>query len=202
MKLTASPTSPYARKIRILLAEKRIDFELVEDSPWENDSSVPSLNPLGKVPVLQSDEGEVFFDSPVIAGYIEALDRPPHFIPSDTMSAVRVRQTEAVADGILDAAILIRLEGLRPDHTQLVETVTRQTAKIDRALAALETRLSDAQWFHDDKLSLADVAVGCALEYLDFRVPAIGWRASHPRLSAFAERIGARPSFVATRPPA
>ena len=100
MKLTASLTSPYARKIRVLLAEKKIPHQLEVDSPWETDTAVPALNPLGKVPVLESDEGEVFFDSPVIAGFLEALDQPPHFMPQDGMAAVRVRQTEALADGI------------------------------------------------------------------------------------------------------
>ncbi|QID16529.1 glutathione S-transferase [Nitrogeniibacter mangrovi] len=200
MKLTASPTSPFARKIRILLAEKRIAFDLVEDSPWESDSGVPEINPLGKVPVLETDEGEVFFDSPVIAGYIEALDLPPHFIPGDAMAAVRVRQTEALADGILDAALLIRLESLRPTSAQMQDTAARQGAKIERGLQALEARLQTGHWFHEDKLSLADIAVGCALEYLDFRLPELGWRDLHPRLADFAARIGRRPSFVATRP--
>lgn len=200
MKLTASATSPYARKIRILLAEKGIAFELLEDSPWETDSGVPALNPLGKVPVLESDDGEVFFDSPVIAGYIEALDLPPHFIPDDSLQAVRVRQTEALADGILDAAILYRLETLRPANAQLPETFERQTAKIERALLNLEARLESGRWFHLDKMSLADIAVGCALEYLDFRLPQLGWRDRYPRLAAFAAMIGARPGFVTTRP--
>jgi glutathione S-transferase len=202
MKLTASATSPYARKIRILLAEKGIDFELIEDSPWEQDSGVPSINPLGKVPVLETDTHEVFFDSPVIAGYLEALDLAPHFIPADAMAAVRVRQTEALADGILDAALLVRLESLRPTAAQLRETTERQTLKIERALQTLESRLAPDAWFHGEHLSLADIAVGCALEYLDFRLTDLGWRGRYPRLAGFAERIGARPSFVATRPQA
>jgi len=202
MKLTASPTSPYARKIRILLAEKHIDFELLEDSPWESDSGVPAINPLGKVPVLETDDKEVFFDSPVIAGYIEALDLPPHFIPSDNMAAVRVRQTEALADGILDAALLVRLESLRPVEAQLAESVERQKHKIERALVSLESRLEPGHWFHQDKMSLADIAVGCALEYLDFRLADMGWRTRYPRLADFAVRIGERPSFVSTRPTA
>ena len=196
MKLTASLTSPYARKIRVLLAEKRIPCTLQVDSPWETDTAVPALNPLGKVPVLESDEGEVFFDSPVIAGYLEALDRPPHFMPRDGMAAVRVRQTEALADGILDAAVLAHLERMRPAEAQLPSNVERQCAKIERALQALEARLGETEWF-----SLADVAVGCALEYLDLRLGALNWRDRHPRLTAFAARIGARESFVSTRPP-
>jgi len=202
MKLTASQTSPYARKIRILLAEKGIEFDLIEDSPWESDSGVPAINPLGKVPVLETDDAEVFFDSPVIAGYIETLDLPPHFIPDDAMEALRVRQTEALADGILDAALLVRLESLRPADAQLPESVERQKHKIERALLSLEARLVAGHWFHQDKMSLADIAVGCALEYLDFRLGEMCWRERYPRLTEFAARIGARPSFVATRPAA
>ena len=201
MKLTASLTSPYARKIRVLLAEKKIPHQLEVDSPWETDTAVPALNPLGKVPVLESDEGEVFFDSPVIAGFLEALDQPPHFMPQDGMAAVRVRQTEALADGILDAAVLAHLERMRPAEAQLASNIERQCAKLERALQTLETRLGDTPWFHDGRISLADVAVGCALEYIDLRLPALNWRERFPGLTAFAARIGARPSFVSTRPP-
>ena len=200
MKLTFSPTSPYARKIRILLAEKGIEVESIEDSPWTADTGVTALNPLGKVPVLETDDGQVMFDSPVVAAYIEALDRPPHLLPAEPMAAVQVRQTEALADGILDAALLVRLEGLRPEAAQLPEAIERQQAKIERALAALETRLGGADCFHGDTLSLADIAALCALEYLDFRLPTLPWRSRHPHLARFAERMGARPNCVATRP--
>lgn len=201
MKLTASLTSPYARKIRILLAEKQIPCELVVDSPWETATSVPALNPLGKVPVLETDDGETFFDSPVIAGFLEALDIPPHFIPQAGMPAVRVRQTEALADGILDAAVLAYLETLRPAEARLQSSIDRQHDKINRALARLESQLT-GEFFHDDRISLADVAVGCALEYLDLRAPGLDWRAHYPRLKAFLAQIGERDSFVSTRPPA
>ncbi|MBT0963175.1 glutathione S-transferase [Denitromonas iodatirespirans] len=200
MKLTASLTSPYARKIRILLAEKHIPFELVVDSPWETATSVPALNPLGKVPVLETDEGETFFDSPVIAGFLEALDHPPHLIPQDNMSAVRVRQTEALADGILDAAVLAYLETLRPAEARMASNVARQHDKIERALIRLEAQLT-GDWFHGERISLADIAVGCALEYLDLRAPELKWRERHPRLKAFLAKLGARDSFVDTRPP-
>ena len=200
MKLTASLTSPYARKIRILLAEKHIPCDLVVDSPWETATSVPALNPLGKVPVLETDEGEAFFDSPVIAGFLEALDIPPHFIPQDGMPAVRVRQTEALADGILDAAVLAYLETLRPAEARLQSSIDRQFDKIGRALSRLESQLS-GEFFHEDRISLADVAVGCALEYLDLRAASLNWREHYPRLKAFLAKIGERDSFVSTRPP-
>ena len=105
MKLLASLTSPYARKIRVILAEKALPFELVVDSPWEANTRIPELNPLGKVPVLVADSGETFFDSPVIAGYLDTLGAPPALLPGDALDAVRVRQTEALADGVTDAAV-------------------------------------------------------------------------------------------------
>ena len=115
MKLLASLTSPYARKIRIVLAEKALPFELVVDSPWEANTRVPEVNPLGKVPVLVADSGETFFDSPVIAGYLETVGALPALLPTDALDAVRVRQTEALADGVTDAAVTALLESRRPD---------------------------------------------------------------------------------------
>jgi len=201
MKLTASPTSPYARKIRVLLAEKGLDFDMIEDSPWEADTGVPRINPLGKVPVLETDDGQYFFDSPVIAGYLEVKYPEPVFIPADPMEAVHVRQTEALADGITDAALLIRLETLRPMEAQLRETVERQQGKIERGLEALEAKLpSKEHWFHGHRISLADIAAGCALEYLDFRLAHLNWRQRFPHLKELALRIGARNSFLSTRP--
>lgn len=202
MKLLASLTSPYARKIRILLAEKNIPFELVVDSPWEAATRVPEVNPLGKVPALVLDDGEVFFDSPVIAGYLETLDASPAMLPAGGIERVRVRQSEALADGILDAAVTAYLEGRRPEVQQSPLNLDRQYDKIQRSLAVLEKRLADRPWLDGDRMLLGDVTLGVALGYLDLRLSYLDWRADHPVLTAFAERIFARPSFAATVPPA
>lgn len=201
MKLFASLTSPYARKIRILLAEKRLPFELVVDSPWEANTLVPDVNPLGKVPALITDDGEVFFDSPVIAGYLETLDALPAMLPEDRLAAVRVRQIEALADGVIDAAVATVLEARRPEAQRSETEVVRQIDKIERSLAELERRADGRQWLHGDSISLGDVAVGVALGYLDLRRPELDWRARNPRLAALAERLFARASFVDTKPP-
>jgi len=201
MKLFASLTSPYARKIRILLAEKRLPFELVVDSPWEANTLVPDVNPLGKVPALITDDGEVFFDSPVIAGYLETLDASPAMLPEDRLAAVRVRQIEALADGVIDAAVATVLEARRPEAQRSETEVARQIDKIERSLAELERRADGRQWLHGDGISLGDVAVGVALGYLDLRRPELDWRARNPRLAALAERLFARASFVDTKPP-
>lgn len=200
MKLFASLTSPYARKIRIILAEKGLPFELVVDSPWEANTRIPEVNPLGKVPALVTDE-EIFFDSPVIAGYLETLDAPPRLLPTEPIEAVRVRQLEALADGVIDAAVAIVLEGRRPHALQSESEVARQKVKIERALAELERRANSHTWLHGETLSLGDTAVGVALAYLDLRVPDYDWRTPHPRLAALAERLFVRPSFTDTKPP-
>ena len=202
MKLLASLTSPYARKIRIILAEKALPFELVVDSPWEVNTRIPTLNPLGKVPVLITASGETFFDSPVIAGYLETLAAPPALLPADALDAVRVRQTEALADGVTDAAVAALLESRRPDGERSAREIERQKDKIDRGLAELERRLDDRHWFNGSAMQLGDIAVGVALAYLDLRFPDLDWRSRHPGLVPFADRLSARPSFANTQPPA
>lgn len=202
MKLLASLTSPYARKIRIILAEKALPFELVVDSPWETNTRIPEVNPLGKVPVLIADDGETFFDSPVIAGYLETLGASPTLLPADALDAVRVRQTEALADGVTDAAVAARLETLRPEGERSAREIARQKDKIDRGLAELERRLDDRHAFNGGTMLLGDIAAAVALSYLDLRFPELDWRSRHPGLVPFAERMLARASFIATRPPA
>ncbi|NMG75395.1 glutathione S-transferase [Aromatoleum diolicum] len=201
MKLFASLTSPYARKIRIILAEKRLPFELVVDSPWEGNTRIPSINPLGKVPALVTENDEVFFDSPVIAGYLETLDATPRLVPNDPLDAVRVRQLEALADGVTDAAVTALLESRRPDGQRSELEMDRQMEKIDRGLDELERRASGRTWLHGDSLSLGDIAVAVALGYLDLRFAHHEWRDTHPALAALADRMFARPSFTSTRPP-
>lgn len=202
MKLIASLTSPYARKIRIVLAEKALPFELVQDSPWEPSTRVPERNPLGKIPVLVADDGEVFFDSPVVAAYLETLGGALKLVPDAPLAAVRVRQTEALADGLCDAAVTIRLESMRPAEVRDEANIARQTGKVLRALDALEVRLGSAAWFNGDTMQLGDIAVGVALGYVDFRLAELDWRATRPTLAAFAARMHARPSFASTVPPA
>lgn len=203
MKLYASLTSPYARKIRIALAEKNLPFELVVDSPWESTSRVPSINPLGKVPALETDDGEIFFDSPVIASYIETLNAEPRLIPVDALEAVRVRQLEALADGIVDAAITAFLETRRDEAQRSQATLDRQLEKVERGLERLDTIANGrSNWLHGDGMSIADISVAVMLAYLDLRLPQIEWRDRHAALAAFAERMFERPSFRDTVPPA
>lgn len=202
MKLVASLTSPYARKIRVMLAEKKLPFELVVDSPWEPTSTIPEINPLGKVPVLVTDEGDVFFDSPVIAGWIENLAAVPRLLPADPVEAVRVRQFEALADGITDAAVIIVREGRRPEAQRSEEVVTRQLQAIERGLDRFEQLATGRRWLHGDNMSLGDVATGVMLGFVDLRLPQVDWRNNRPELAALADRLFERPSFADTVPPA
>jgi glutathione S-transferase len=163
---------------------------------------VPDINPLGKVPALITDDGDAFFDSPVIAGYLETLDATPQLLPLEPLEAVRVRQTEALADGLTDAAVTALLESRRPDGERSDTVIARQMEKIERGLDLMERRASGRQWLHGDAISLGDIAVGVALAYLDLRFPQLDWRAPHPTLKALSERLFERPSFAHTVPPA
>jgi len=201
MKLIVSLTSPYARKIRVILAEKQIPFELVVDPPWSADTHVPDYNPLGKVPALVADDGECWFDSPVIAAYLDSLWGHT-FIPEEPYAALLVRQTEALADGITDAAVAAVLERNRPPEQQGSGFIPRQMEKVARGLAALEARAVAGKGLNGPDLSLGDVAAGCTLGYLDFRFAELDWRSAHPTLAALTARLKARESFAGSIPPA
>ncbi|MCX9155671.1 glutathione S-transferase [Niveibacterium sp. 24ML] len=202
MQLIASLTSPYARKIRVLLLEKGLPFAMIADNPHEPDSAVSKVNPLGKVPALLADDGRCWFDSPVIAEYLETLSASPYFLPSDRLGAVEVKQIEALADGVLDAGVLVLLEGRRPAAQQSEAWCARHWGKVEAGLAALEARVAGREWFVGGNITLADIAVGCMWGWLDFRFPKAGVKQKYPALATWGDKILARPSFVQTHPPA
>lgn len=202
MKLVATLTSPYARKIRVMLAEKQLPFELVVDSPWEPTSTIPEVNPLGKVPVLVTDEGEAFFDSPVIAGWLETFTAAPRLIPADPAEAVRVRQFEALADGITDAVVAVVLEGRRPESLRSEDVVARQLQKVERGLDRLDELAMGRNWLHGDAMSLGDIAVGAMVGFIELRLPQFNWQNGRSNLTALITRLFERPSFADTVPPA
>jgi glutathione S-transferase len=200
MKLISSPTTPFGRKVRIVLLEKKIPFELVNDVPWTADTQVGNFNPLGKVPVLVLKDGETLFDSRVIVGYLEHVSPVGHILPEDPNSRIHARKIEALADGITDAAALTFVEFKRPEVQQSRDWIVRQQSKIFKGLEALSEALGEAPFFIGNKLSLADIATGCCLAYLDFRFPDIKWRDAHANLAAFYGKISERPSFKETVP--
>jgi glutathione S-transferase len=198
VKLLGSKTSPYVRKIRVLLAEKQIAFEFVEDNVWSPETRVPSHNPIGKVPTLILDDGDVLYDSRVIAEYLDALPGA-QFIPIPIRERVRVRCDEALGDGITDAGIAIFLERKREAARQDPAWVARQSGKVRTGLAALSKALA-ANPLDARRITLGDIACGCALFWLEFRLPEFRWREDLV-LDAWARTLESRASFSSTRPP-
>ncbi|HYF60412.1 MAG TPA: glutathione S-transferase C-terminal domain-containing protein [Burkholderiaceae bacterium] len=202
MKLIGADTSPYVRKVRVVLAEKKIEYRYEREDVWSADSTIRQSNPLGKVPVLITDDGAAVFDSRVIAEYLDTVTPIHRLIPPSGRARVEVRCWEALADGLLDAALLARLEQTqRPEALRHAPWVERQMGKIDAALDAMGRGLGDKPFCCEGKYSLADIAVGCALGYLDFRFPQIDWRERHPNLARHAEKLFARAAFADSAPP-
>lgn len=201
MKLIGNYTSPYVRKISVILLEKGLSFEFINVNPWVGDSPAPQYNPLGKVPTLITDEGERWFDSPIIAQYLELLNIAPELIPLDPKAALHVRQLEALSDGILDAALTSVREKLRPAEQQSEEVLLRQREKIGRALDLLEEYAADGT-LTAEPLNLANISAACAVGYLNFRRVAPGWCVNRPHLVKLVEQLFLRESFARTEPPA
>ena len=202
MKLIASPTSPYGRKVRIALAEKRIEYVLVEASPWAPGNAVSDFNPLGKIPVLVLDDGTALYDSRVIVEYLDTVSPVSRLIPEPSRQRIAVRRWEALADGICEAASAQVLEQQRPARQQSRDWIERQTGKVTLGVAELARELGERSWCSGESYSLADIATGCALGYLDLRLPDLGWRVDYPNLLRHADKLAKRPSFAETVPPA
>ena len=203
MKLIGSLTSPYVRKVRIVFLEKKVDVDLELENVWAADTKIVLNNPLGKVPCLILDDGEAIYDSRVIAEYVDTLSPVGKLIPAGSRERATVKTWEALADGVDDAGILARLEvTLRPTEQQSSEWLERQMGKIDAALAQMSRELGENAWCHGNQMTLADIAVGCALGYMLFRFPNVTWQAQYPNLDALYQKLMQRPSFAETAPPA
>lgn len=202
IRLLASPTSPYARKVRIVMAEKRIECEVDMVDVWAPDSPIARANPLGKVPCLIMDDGDAVLDSRVIVEYLDTLTPVGHLIPATGRQRVAVKTWEALADGIVDAAVLVRVENSqRPPSLRSQAWIDRQFGKVESGLRAAAEWLGEKNWCNDQHFSLADIALGVMLGYLDFRYAEIDWRTTHPNLAQHYEKLAARPSFQETVPP-
>lgn len=200
MKLIGSLTSPYVRKARIVLAEKKIEYDFELDSPWDADSGVPGINPLGKVPVLVLDDETVLFDSRVIVEYLDNVTPNNKLMPAPNRERTLVKRWEALADGVCDAASAAFLEGKRPAKLQDKSWIERQRGKVVSSLEFMSEELGDNAHCMGTHFSLADIAVGTALGYLAFRFGDIGWQESHPNLSKLYDKLMQRPSFAETAP--
>jgi glutathione S-transferase len=199
MKLFFTPNSAYARKVRVVLIEKRIECELVEVDLNSPDSPVPAHNPLGKIPTLLLDDGSALYDSPVITEYLDKKTPVMHLIPA--ARRIEVRRWEALADGICDAAVGVMLEGRREEAKRDEQVVARQRLKVERGLRVLSEDLGGNKWCVGNTFSLADIAVCCALAYVGARMPETKWREGYPNLATLFAKLQERPSFVSTTPP-
>jgi len=197
MKLYGSLGSPYARKVRILLAEKNIPHEFIIARGSAPDSPVPALNPLGKIPTLLRDDGRALYDSPVIVEYLDSLGSGPKMIPDEFDARIEVKRWEALGDGIAEATVNINHEYREPAEKQRSsEWFTKQQQKIDRGLALMEKDLGGNEYCFGKRFTLADIAAGYALGYLEHALPEVEWRSRHPALAGLAARLVLRPSFV------
>lgn len=201
-KLFASPTSPYARKVRMLLAEKNVAYEFVNEGPSSPGSRIAMMNPLGKVPVLMTEDERVVYDSRVIVEYIETVYTDHPMMPAPGLGRVSVRRWEALADGMTDAVVAVAVEQSRDNDIQKnPQWIGKQIGKVQRALAVLNAEIGDRTYCHGDSYSLADIAIMAAMPYLSLRLPAIDWRTECPDLGRFVALHSQRQSFIDTTPP-
>ena len=203
MKLIGSITSPFVRKVRVVMAEKKLDYQFVDENVWAADTNIGESNPLGKVPCLVMEGAEAMFDSRVIVEYLETLSPVGKLIPTLGRERAEVKTWEALADGLMEAAVLARLEATwdgRDAAERSQAWIDRQFVKVNACVKAMGKGLGDKPFCAGIHLSLADIAVGCALGYLDFRFAQINWRADHANLSRLQDKLMLRPSFQDTQP--
>jgi glutathione S-transferase len=194
MKLLGSNTSPYVRKARLVLLEKNIPHQYIVDPPSDPNSEVNRVNPLGRIPALILDDGTCVFDSPVIAEYADTLNDTPILIPrGDALARMRVKRWEALADGIMDSAIVVRNEVLRPKELQLAATLELHNGAITRTLEYIAVQLGKREWCEGNSITLGDLALLSALAYLDLRQAERDWRGVHPDLAKWYLRMSLRP---------
>ncbi|AVQ83032.1 MULTISPECIES: glutathione S-transferase N-terminal domain-containing protein [Variovorax] len=203
MKLIGSAASPYVRKVRVVLAEKRLDYQFLIEDVWAAETTIASSNPLGKVPCLIMEGGEAMFDSRVIVEYLDTLSPVGKLIPQQGRERAEVKTWEALADGVMDAGVLWRLEATwsgRNDGERSAAWIERQRTKVLDGVAAMAKGLGDKPFCSGIHLSLSDIAVGCTLGWLDLRFPEIEWRADHANLAKLYDKLMLRPSFIDTKP--
>lgn len=203
MKLIGSVTSPYVRKVRVVMAEKKLDYQFVTEDVWSAQTTIHASNPIGKVPCLVMEGGEAVFDSRVIVEYLDTLSPVGKLIPAGGRERAEVKTWEALGDGLLDAALLARMEAVwagREDSQRSQAWIDRQLEKIQHALLAMSKGLGDKAFCSGVHMGLSDIAVGCALGYLDFRFPHIDWRTPCPNLHKLYDKLSLRQSFIDSLP--
>ena len=203
MKLIGSTTSPYVRKVRVVMAEKKLEYTFVTEDVWAASTTIAHANPLGKVPCLIMEGAEALFDSRVIVEYLDTLSPVGKLIPVVGRERAEIKTWEALADGLLDASILARLEATWAGRTKAQRSqvwIDRQLDKVNASLKAMSKGLGEKPFCAGIHFTLADIAVGCALGYLDFRFPQIDWRTEYPNLVRLHDKLMQRASFADTVP--
>ena len=199
MKLFGSETSPYVRKVLIVIKEKAIPCEFIVEGPADAAGNVAALNPLGKIPVLVRDAGDVLFDSPMIAEYLDSIKGDP-LLPPVGEARWMVQRWHALGQGIMEAVIARMMEGRKPVEKQMQEVIVKQEAKVAAALKYADAAKKGANYLVNDRFSLADITLGVALEYIDMRY-AQDWRGKYPRLAQWQAGMAKRAAFIETLPP-
>jgi glutathione S-transferase len=201
MKLIGSLASPYVRKVRIVMAEKKVEYHLQLEDVWADDTTIRDFNPLGKIPCLLLEDGEAVFDSRVISEYLDTLTPVGKLIPPSGRERVEVRCWEALCDGVIDAGMLIQQENnMRASAERSAAWVSRQRRKVVDGLAAIAHGLAEKPWCASNHLTLADISVCCALGWLALNLPEIDWRTDYPNLDRHYEKLMQRQSFADTAP--
>lgn len=201
MKLIGSVTSPYVRKVRVVMADKKLDFSFEQENVWVPETTIQQVNPLGKIPCLVMEDGSTLYDSRVIAEYLDTISPVCKLLPPNGRDRTEVKVWEALADGVLDAAILVFIERRdRAPEQQSAKWIERQMGKVHAGLREMSAKLGDSAYCMGIHYTLADVAVGCALGWLSFRFPDIDWRGDYPNLARLADKLAERPSFRDTVP--
>jgi glutathione S-transferase len=200
LKLISATPSPYARKVRITLAEKDIPFELITEVPWDSTTATPKYNPLEKLPVLLTDDGGSVYESRFILEWIEVKYPTPPMLPADPDARLAARKVEVLVDGVCDALVLLFWERHRPVEHRSEEWMARQMRKVDGGMRALAEWAGDREWIIGDRFGLADIAAGTLVRYLDVRFPDYPWRTRHPNLARMSDRLEQRPSFKGSVP--
>ena len=200
MKLISATPSPYARKVRIALAEKSVPFELQTEVPWNDDTTLPQHNPLEKLPVLILDDGSTIWESSFILEWIERKHPRPPLLPEDDDGILAHKRMDALATGVCDAFLLVFFEQMRPEEQRSLPWIDRQMRKVRGGLTEIARVVGDRAYAVRDAFGIADISAGSVLGYLDVRFPDLGWRETHPNLSHYMDGLMTRPSFQTTVP--
>ncbi|UVW28484.1 glutathione S-transferase N-terminal domain-containing protein [Massilia sp. H6] len=201
MKLIGSVTSPFVRKVRVVMAEKKLDVSFEQQNVWVPETTIQELNPLGKIPCLVMEDGSTLYDSRVIVEYLDTVSPVCKLLPASGRERTDVKVWEALADGVLDAAVLVFLERReRAPEEQSAKWIERQLGKVHAGLSAMSGKLGESAYCMGTHYTLADVAVGCALGWLALRFPDIDWRGDYPNLARLHDKLSERASFRDTVP--